>query len=137
MDSRRFTGKEGELISAEQALRITEPFQKREQEITLRGENYVKAEFFGIHTFNELMSIHGETCVGFRVYYGITEEEQTVADQKSAIGRGTKRPTSRLVLIHVDAYGNDLTTTARLGGMKDMPAKKEAMKGGPLCPHQC
>ncbi|WP_026628496.1 hypothetical protein [Dyadobacter alkalitolerans] len=137
MDPRKFTGKEGQLISAEQALKITEPFQKREQEITLRGENYVKAEFFGIHKFNELMSIHGETCVGFRVYYGITEEEGHVIGEKSALSRGMKRPTARLVLIPVDADGNDLTKTARLGGMKDMPARKEAMTGGPLCPHQC
>ncbi|MCF2486809.1 hypothetical protein [Dyadobacter sp. CY347] len=137
MDPRKFTGKEGQLISAEQALRITEPFQRREQEITLRGENYVKAEFFGIHTFNELMSIHGETCVGFRVYYGITEEEGHNAGEKQMLAKGTKRPTARLVLIPVDAHGNDLTKSARLSGMKDMPARKEAMTGGPLCPHQC
>jgi hypothetical protein len=137
MDPRKFSGKEGQLVSAEQAARITEPFQRREQEITLRGENYVKAEFFGIHTFNELMGLHGETCVGFRVYYGITEEVADSADKKSGLRGGIKRPTSRLVLIPVDAYGNDLTTTGRLGGMKDMPAQKVAMTGGPLCPSQC
>lgn len=137
MDSRKFTGKEGQLISAESALRITEPFQKREREIKLRGENYVKAEFFGIHTFNELIRSHGDNCVGFRMYYGLTDEEEDVLDKKNATGRGSKKPTPRLVLVPVDADGNDLVKSAQMGGLKDMPAQKDAMSGGPLCPNQC
>jgi hypothetical protein len=137
MDSPKFTGKEGQLISAEKALAITEPYQRREQEIALRGENYVKAEFFGIHTFNELIRSHGDNCVGFRMYYGLTDEDEELFDKTSVLGRAAKKPTSRLVLVPVDAYGNDLIRSAQLGGLKDMSAQKEVMTGGPLCPSHC
>jgi hypothetical protein len=137
MESRKFTGKEGQLISAEKALLITAPFQKRERDIMSRGENYVKAEFFGIHTFNELIRSHGDNCVGFRMYYGLTDEEDDTLAEKAALGRGNLKPTSRLVLVPVDADGNDIIRSAQLGGLKDMPAQKEVMTGGPLCPSQC
>ncbi|MCE7066461.1 hypothetical protein [Dyadobacter sp. CY326] len=137
MDSRRFTGKEGQLISADEALLITAPFQKREREIMSRGENYVKAEFFGIHTFNELIRSHGDDCVGFRMYYGLSDEEEDTLDTKAELGRRAVRPTSRLVLVPVDADGNDLIRSAQMGGLKDMPTQKKVMKGGPLCPSQC
>lgn len=137
MNTSRFTGKEGALISAEEALIITGQFQSREREITSRGVNYVKAEFFGIHTFNELIRSHGDSCVGFRMYYGLTEENEDSTDKRSASIRINKRPTSRLILVPVDADGNDLLKGAQSGGLKDMPSQQKVMKGGPLCPSQC
>jgi hypothetical protein len=131
MESKRFTGREGQLISALAAQELTIPHQKRERDFTARGENYVKAEFFGIHTFNELIRLHGDSCVGFRIYYGLRDEEDENDLQKS------KRPTPRLVLVPVDADGKDIIRTAQLGGLKDMPAQDEAMTGGPLCPRHC
>lgn len=133
MDSKRFTGREGRLISASEAQELTIPHQKRERDFTARGENYVKAEFFGLHTFNELIKLHGDNCVGFRVYYGLRDEEED-SDTKA---EKSKKPTPRLVLVPVDADGKDIIRTAQLGGLKDMPTGGEAMTGGPLCPRQC
>lgn len=133
MDTKRFTGREGQLISAAAAQELTIPHQKRERDFTARGENYVKAEFFGIHTFNELIKLHGDNCVGFRVYYGLRDEEED--DDTKTLKH--KKPTPRLVLVPVDGDGNDIIRTAQTGGLKDMPAQGEAMTGGPLCPRQC
>jgi hypothetical protein len=76
MDTKRFTGQEGKLISASEAQELTIPHQKKERYFTDKGENYVRAEFFGIHTFNQLIKLHGDNCVGFRVYYGLRDEEE-------------------------------------------------------------
>jgi hypothetical protein len=133
MDSKKFTGREGQLISAAAAQELTSPHQKRERDFTARGENYVKAEFFGIHTFNELIKLHGDNCVGFRVYYGLRDEEEEDDTKKVR----SKKPTPRLVLVPVDANGSDIIRTAQTGGLKDMPAQGEAMTGGPLCPRHC
>lgn len=138
MDAKKFTGKEGQLISAEQALDIIKPHLGREREILGRGDNFVKAEFFGLHTFKDLINLYEESCVGFRVYYGVKDEEDNSENEKLSAGRrGEKKPTARLVIVPVDAYGHDLTKTARLGGIKDMAAEKEAMVGGPVCPRHC
>lgn len=139
MENRRFTGKEGELVSAETAIRLTRQFQARQKEILERGDQFVRAEFFGIHTFNELISMHGDRCAGFRVYYGLREEEEEDASAESSVSGREKirKPTSRLIIVPVDEHGNDLTSSAQSGGLKDMPAMKEVMLGGPLCPSQC
>ena len=137
MNSKGFTGKEGKLISAEQAQRITSPHLKKEREILARGENFVKAEFFGIHTFNDLINMHGQNCVGFRVYYGVSDEEDNATELDATDIKREKKPTSRLVIVPVDANGRDLTSSAQLGGMKDMPAQEEVMVGGPVCPRHC
>ncbi|WP_353717681.1 hypothetical protein [Dyadobacter sp. 676] len=133
MDTRKFTGREGRLISASEARELTTPHQKREHDFKARGENYVKAEFFGIHTFNDLIKLHGENCVGFRVYYGLRDEEEE-DDTKTT---KSKKPTPRLVLVPVDEDGNDIMRTVQAGGLKDMPVQDGAMTGGPLCPRQC
>ncbi|CAG5070987.1 hypothetical protein DYBT9623_03308 [Dyadobacter sp. CECT 9623] len=138
MDAKKFTGREGQLISAEQALEIINPHLDRERDILGRGDNFVKAEFFGLHTFKDLISLYEESCVGFRVYYGVRDEEDNSIDEKFVASRRNEiKPTPRLVIVPVDARGNDLTKTARLGGMKDMAAEKEAMVGGPVCPRHC
>jgi hypothetical protein len=136
MDVKKFTGKEGQLISAEQAMELTRPHLGKERDILSRGENFVKAEFFGIHTFNELIKIHGDNCVGFRVYYGVRDEDDNSANERANV-RAEKKPTARLVIVPVDPYGNDLTKSAQLRGLKDMPADKEVMVGGPICPRHC
>ncbi|GGM99610.1 hypothetical protein GCM10010967_36980 [Dyadobacter beijingensis] len=132
METKRFTGREGRLISVSEAQELTHPHQKKERDFTARGENYVKAEFFGIHTFNELIKLHGENCVGFRVYYGLRDEEE---DDDSKTEK-SKKPTPRLVLVPVDEDGKDIMRAAA-GGLKDMPVQGGAMTGGPLCPRQC
>jgi hypothetical protein len=132
MDTKRFTGREGQLISALKAQELTTPHQKREHDFAARGETYVKAEFFGIHTFNELIKLHGDNCVGFRVYYGLRDEEEDDDSKKVKV----KKPTPRLVLVPVDEDGNDIMR-AQTGGLKDMPTQGGAMTGGPLCPRQC
>jgi hypothetical protein len=137
MNPTRFTGKEGELVSAEKAKTLTVPHQRKEKECRDRGENYVRAEFFGIHTFNDMIRIHGDNCVGFRAYYGLSDEDDMDEAAGLAGKAPNKRPTPRLILVPVDAYGKDLTSTAHLGGLKDMPAQGEVMTGGPLCPNQC
>lgn len=134
MANKRFTGQEGQLISAAKAAELITPHQKKEKECLQRGENYVRAEFFGIHTFNELIKLHGDQCVGFRVYYGLRDEEEF--GSHVTVPKG-KKPTPRLVLVPVDGDGKDLVLSAQLGGLKDMPAQKEAMTGGPLCPNEC
>jgi len=133
MDTKRFTGREGRLISASEAQELTTPHQKKERYFTDKGENYVKAEFFGIHTFNELIKMHGDNCVGFRVYYGLRDEEEDDDSKKEK----SKKPTPRLVLVPVDEDGKDILRTAQTGGLKDMPVQGGAMTGGPLCPRNC
>ncbi|KQS31460.1 hypothetical protein [Dyadobacter sp. Leaf189] len=138
MDVKKFTGKEGQLISAERALELTKPHLSREREIVGRGENFVKAEFFGIHTFNELIGLHGDNCVGFRVYYGVRDEDDNALDEQLLVrGNGAKKSTARLVIVPVGADGRDLTKSMHAGGLKDMAAEKEVMVGGPICPRQC
>lgn len=145
MNRNKYTGKEGKLISAADATALTEPHLSREREIIKRGENFVKAEFFGIHTFNELIGMHGENCIGFRVYYGLRDEEDNSMDRKDNAAeeqeisgrKDKKKPTSRLIVVPVGRDGRDLTKTAQLGGMKDMPADREVMVGGPVCPRHC
>ncbi|TLU99606.1 hypothetical protein FEN17_20705 [Dyadobacter luticola] len=148
MNPAKFTGQEGALVSAKDALQLTSPHRKKEKDCRERGENFVRAEFFGIHTFNQLIDQHGDNCVGFRAYYGVVDED----DMDQIKGKADrKKATPRLILVPVDAQGNDLTHSAQLGalldddqetgkgsgGMKDMPAQKEVMRGGPLCPSDC
>jgi hypothetical protein len=144
MNPRKYTGHEGRLIPAERASRITTPHQNREKEIMGRGETFVKAEFFGIHTFNELIAAHGKNCVGFRVYYGVGDEEDEHEEAIAAADK-TRKQASRLVIVPVDENGKDLisssigfgSSSSSAGGLKDMPAEKEVMVGGPLCPRHC
>ena len=126
----KFTGHEGQLISSFEIKSLTEPHHAREKDIAARGENYIKAEFFGIHTFNRLIEQFGEKCVGFRVYYGSRDEDHE--GDKPVFGKG--KPTSRLVIIPVGADGKDMVTGM---GMKDMPDGEDGMAGGPICPRSC
>jgi hypothetical protein len=129
-----FTGNEGRLISAAEIKDLTAPHHAKENEITAKGDNYIKAEFFGIHTFNRLIGLHGDNCVGFRVYYGNQIEEHVEGEEKPVIGSKKGKPTSRLVIVPVNKEGKDITTGL---GLKDMPASEDGMAGGPLCPHKC
>ncbi|MDQ6479650.1 hypothetical protein [Dyadobacter sp. LHD-138] len=127
----KFTGHEGRLISSLEIKSLTEPHHAKEKEIASRGENYIKAEFFGIHTFNKLIQSYGESCVGFRVYYGNREEDHN--GDEPVIGKG--KPTSRLIIVPVSADGKDITKGM---GLKDMPnGDDDGMTGGPVCPNHC
>lgn len=126
----KFTGHEGKLISSFEIKALTEPHHKKEKDIAARGENYIKAEFFGIHTFNKLIQSHGDSCVGFRVYYGNRDEDHE--GDEPVYGKG--KPTSRLVIVPVSADGRDITKGM---GLKDMPNSDDGMSGGPTCPKNC
>lgn len=126
----KFTGNEGRLISSLAAKALMEPHQAKEKSIYERGENYIKAEFFGINTFKKLIEPLGDNCVGFRVYYGAQDEDHE--GPEPVFGKG--KPTSRLVIVPVDANGRDITKGM---GHKDMPADDDAMAGGPTCPSHC
>ncbi|CAG4991000.1 hypothetical protein DYBT9275_00656 [Dyadobacter sp. CECT 9275] len=127
----KFTGDEGELVTLSKVQELTVPHKKREKEFVGRQENFVEAEFFGINKFKKLMDAHGDKCVGFRVYYGNRQEDHS-ADE-IVFGKG--KNTSRLIIVPVDADGNDLVKGIR-SGLKDAP-QQQALTGGPICPRQC
>lgn len=127
----QFTGNEGELVAASKFQELATPHKKKQKEIHGRGENFVEAEFFGIKKFNKLIEKHGDKCVGFRVFYGSREEDHSTDD--IVLGKG--KHTSRLIIVPVDAEGNNLIPAAEFG-KKDAPGE-DAMAGGPLCPTHC
>ena len=129
----KFTGNEGELVTASVVKELISPFQTKERAIKERKDNLVHAEFFGIKAFQKLINQHENKCVGFRVYYGTREEDHS--GDEPVIGKGGL-PTPRLIIIPVDCDGNDLTSEIN-SGIKDMAPNAQALMGGPLCPHVC
>ena len=127
-----FDGNEGEIILSSDASKIKQVHQKKRKSIEKENtENYVEAEFFGIKTFNKLIEAYKDDCVGFRVYYGNRwENHKDGKVEVSEEGRGKK--TSRLVIVPVDAYGQDLRPPV---GLKDPSGS--AVANGPLCPSTC
>lgn len=127
-----FDGYEGKIILSDDARIMKEVHQKRKDEFK-RGntDNYVEAEFFGIHQFNELIKPYGENCVGFRVYYGNTWEKHK-GNNIEVTQEGKGKRTARAVIVPVDKYGNDLRPAM---GPKD--AVGVALAHGPLCPSNC
>lgn len=127
-----FTGDEGEIILAADAKKIKSGHQKRKDDIIRGGtDNYVEAEFFGLNTFKKLIDTFKDECVGFRVYHGSRHEEHSGKDVRIS-KEGAGKRTSRVVIVPVDQYGNDLRSPI---GLKD--GSGTAMANGPLCPSNC
>ena len=119
MDPYKFTGDEGKFVSATTASKLTERYQKTQQESKKKTGTFTEAQFFGNKQLQKLMAKEG--CVGLRFYFAKTEEKE-VSDQ--------------LVVVAVDANGKDLTISRM--GLKDMPpGDDDALTGGPCCPHHC
>jgi len=95
-----FTGKEDHSIELSEAAQLTANYRQ-----TLTSNTEAKAEYFGKDALMNLLN--QELAVGLRIYYGIDNE-------------GTKK----LVLVGVDAEGNDLYEGA-------------LMERGQVCPPVC
>jgi hypothetical protein len=117
MDPYKFTGDEGKFVSAVTASKLTERYQKNQEENKKKPGTFTEAQFFGGNQLQKLLQKDG--CVGLRFYFAKTEDRE-ISDQ--------------LVVVAVDADGKDLTST-RIG-LKDMPGG-DALTGGPCCPHHC
>ncbi|REA61292.1 hypothetical protein DSL64_12660 [Dyadobacter luteus] len=127
-----FTGDEGEIILAADAKTIKDGHKGRRKEIEEGGkDNYVEAEFFGLNTFNKLIANFKDECVGFRVYHGSRHEDHAGEGVKIT-KEGSAKRTSRVVIVPVDKYGNDLRSPR---GLKDDSGS--AVANGPLCPNKC
>jgi hypothetical protein len=124
-----FSGDEGKIILSSEAKKIKDVHQRKKDAIIKTGDNYVEAEFFGMNRFKELIAPYGDQCVGFRVYYGNTLE--THKDGKATVDAKGKN-TSRLVIVAVDKFGNDLRP--ELAHKDPTPS---ALTNGPLCPSTC
>lgn len=124
----KYTGNEINILSKSQVKEITEKYQKNENVLKKHGINYVKYQFFGINGIKSIIDSCDYEVAGFRLYYGLTEEDHN--------GDGRKKLTPDLVLIPVDFNGNDLTFKMALGGMKDDPDNNSGANG-PKCPQQC
>ncbi|SDE27513.1 hypothetical protein SAMN04487996_104231 [Dyadobacter soli] len=132
----KYTGQEGQLISAREAKLFTTNHQNVKELIEKDGKNYVEAEFFGLETFNKLLKGCGGKPIGFRIYYGLREENHD-EDEPIVTSGGKGRPTPRLVIVPVDADGQELSGLTTIGGHKDMPSDGQAMANGPICPRRC
>ena len=127
-----FTGDEGKIIQTSDANKLKEVHKKKKEQIIKDGkDNYIEAEFFGLNTFNKLMDTFKPDCVGFRVYYGSRMEKHDGAKVEATSDNSGKN-TSRLIIVPVDKYGNDLRLPR---GMKD--GEGTGMAYGPTCPHNC
>lgn len=96
----KFTGDENHEISLEDASRLTANYRE-----TLTSATEATAEAFGKSSIESLLA--QTNCVGMRVYYGIDASNN-----------------KRLVLVGVDAEGNDLY-------------EGELMENGTICPPCC
>jgi hypothetical protein len=141
----QYTGKEGEIISVKKVKQYTcahvdnnDPKQDR---------NFIEAEFFGLETFQKLLEQCGGVPVGFRVYYGIRNEDHSKGKPRECSKEEGGKSTRRLFIVPVDANGKELTGLNSVrgtkyidpnAGLKDMPEDDGgAMGGGPTCPSHC
>jgi hypothetical protein len=133
----KYTGTEGQLISAREAKLFAKSHQGVREQIVKGGRNYVEAEFFGLETFRKLIEGCNGKPVGFRVYYGLRDEDHD-GDEPVVTANGKGKPTQRLIIVPVDADGVDLSGLVTVGGHKDMPTDDgQALVNGPICPRHC
>lgn len=142
----KYDGTEGQLIPARDAKVLTTRHQNFREQIVKDGRNYVEAEFFGLETFKKLLDQCEGEPVGFRVYYGLRDEDHN-GEKPIVSADGKGKATSRLFIVPVDADGTDLSgivhvgsfkdLPAQGGGHKDMPSQGQVMVGGPICPRLC
>lgn len=119
MNTKKFTGEEGRLISSAEASRLTGRFHEKQKKAGKQAGGYVEAQFYGNRQLRKLMDKDG--CVGLRFYFGASEGGE---------------PAEQIVVVAVNAEGRDLTST-RIG-LKDMPnGEGDALADGPCCPHNC
>ncbi|WAC10017.1 hypothetical protein [Dyadobacter pollutisoli] len=134
----QYRGTEGQLISVREAKVFTKRHQSSREDVIRAGKNYVEAEFFGLETFQQLLKECGGKPVGFRVYYGVREEDHENDEPVVCIeGDGKGKSTPRLIIVPVDAQGVDLSGLMSVGGHKDMPADGKVLVNGPICPRSC
>lgn len=115
----KFTGEEGNFISATDATPHLLRFHERKVKAGNKPKTYTEAQFFGKNKLEKLMAKEG--CVGLRFYFCVNEDDSFE---------------DGLTIVAVDANGKDLTSTRM--GLKDMPENDgDALAGGPVCPHTC
>ncbi|PWJ57154.1 hypothetical protein CLV98_10874 [Dyadobacter jejuensis] len=130
----KYTGKEGKLLPAKQIKSLLEGHKKQREDQESRGHHFIESEFFGLETFKHMLEKCGGNPVGFKVYYGNQLENR---EGKEPMPDVNGRPTSRIIIVPVDADGNNLMGGKTLPGHKDADDDGEAMGDGPTCPHYC
>ncbi|WP_025762430.1 hypothetical protein [Dyadobacter tibetensis] len=130
----KYTGTEGRILPSAQVKKLLENHKSKRGDQEKSGSHYIESEFFGLETFEKLLKNCGGKAVGFKVYYGNQLENR---DGKQPKEDPKGKPTSRVVIIPVDAEGNNLMGGKQAPGMKDADDDGGAMGDGPTCPHYC
>lgn len=130
----KYTGKEGSIIPASQIKKLRENHKRQGKEQEAKGHHYIESEFFGLETFKKLLDRCGGEPVGFRVFYGNRNENR---DGKAPIEDPKGKPTPRIIIIPVDANGNNLMGKKSAMGIKDGNEEDGGMGDGPTCPQWC
>ncbi|WP_221390442.1 hypothetical protein [Dyadobacter sp. NIV53] len=132
----KYVGTEGEFILKNMAEEMIEKhcqFAEKDQ-----TRQFVKAEFFGLDIFKNLLDECEGKAVGFRIYYGLSDENSSEEGDniKSKQDQNIK-PTPRLIIVPVDTHGTELTSITNISTNRSVAAKKFALGKGPLCPNEC
>ena len=124
----KFHGDIGRFLSATDARSRTDRFKKHKLEQGLKADTFTRSEFFGINRIKKLMD--HKDCVGVRVYYGKTYEDQ----DENLVPEGKGELKSRMVLVGVRADGSDIFDDPT--GLKD-PGDDDTLGDGWTCPRHC
>ncbi len=130
----KYTGKEGSIIPASQIKKLRDNHTLLGKEQEAKGHHYIESEFFGLETFKTLLEGCGGKAVGFRVFYGNRNENR---EGKAPVEDPKGKPTPRIIIIPVDAEGNNLMGKKSTPGLKDEKDEGGGMGDGPTCPQWC
>ena len=124
----QYHGNVGRFLSGQDARTRTARYRAHQKEQVHGPDDFTRAEFFGSNHINKLLG--HKDCVGIRMYYGKTHED----DQGNPTAEGVGRLISRLVIVGVRADGTDIFEDKT--GQKD-PGDGEALGDGHDCPRRC
>ncbi|MEZ0486841.1 hypothetical protein [Fibrella aquatica] len=127
-DKKKFHGDVGRFLTGNDARSRTARFKRYKQEQGFKEETFTRGEFFGINRINKLLG--RKDCVGIRIYYGKTYEDQ----DENPVADGEGELKSRMVIVGVRADGSDIFDDKT--GLKD-PGDGDALGDGFICPRHC
>jgi hypothetical protein len=132
----KYTGNEGSIIPSSQIKKLRESHKKHGKDQEKNGHHFIESEFFGLETFKKLLEKCGGEPVGFRVFYGNRNEDR---GGKEPVEDASGKPTPRIIIIPVDAEGNNLMGGKTAPGHKDGDSDEDGggMGDGPTCPQWC
>ncbi len=127
-DREKFDGDVGRFLTAHDARSRTTRYREHKRKLGHKPDSFTRAEFFGINRINRLLG--RKDCVGIRIYYGKTYEDQ----DENPVAEGEGELKSRLVIVGVRADGTDIFDDPT--GLKDA-GDGDALGDGTCCPRHC